>query len=243
MINHIIHPFVIKRTARKARGLRLSPIATLDDAPIAAEQRAELIEAERKLLASGFAPASYAMVRNDAKTSLLTALFAHRKDPTTAGVLVIAGPLHPGSPTTRFETRFADGVKLLTTNSSTIVVTPTPPHFEGVRFRHVREVTELYSIHKMRVAERERSTTVERIPPDVDVIGDAEAEARKTQDYWVARGYYRYVDGDHMRFTWRGAILASWRRLFPWSLVTSLRNDRKTRLVCARLGIRMPPGA
>jgi hypothetical protein len=243
MINHIVHPFVLMRSGPKARGVMMSSVMELNDLPITGEARTDLNEAERRLMTCGFGPAAYAISRAIERATTCVALLNHIEDAASGAILAADHPTHPKRPTTRFATDFVDGVRIITANSATTVRTPTPPRIDGATFAHVNAVDELYSIHRMRVAARARSTPVSRMNPGLDPIQVADAEARDIQDHWVKRGYYRYIDGDRMRLTARGAALSAWRGLFPWALIAAVRRDRKTRDVCARLGLRMPPGS
>jgi hypothetical protein len=226
------------RSAPRRRGARLS-LVDVSSARLPDERRQYLRDADAALVARGFLPATYVESDSVRSTNICVALVEHPKDAAIGAIMVMVPPNRPFKEMATFETRFADGRKISTSNSATILRTPPLPWIDGARFLGVRDPGTLYEIHQARVTERARSTAVVPVSREGDAIGFQDREARQIQDFWVAKGYYRYVDETWMRMTPVGALLSAWRGLFPWTMWTSLTLDRKTRTIVQRLHLRV----
>jgi hypothetical protein len=225
------------RPAPRRRGARLS-IVDASSAGLPDERRDYLREAEAALVARGFFPATYVESDSVPSTKIRVALVEHPKDGAIGAIMVTVPATRPFKEMATFETRFADGRRISTSNSATTLRTPSLPWVDGARFLGVRDVGTLYEIHQARVAEQARSTPVVPVSREHDPIGFQDREAREVQDFWVAKGYYRYVGDAWIQRTPLGAALSAWRGLFPWTMCTSLMLDRKTRRIVERLGLR-----
>jgi len=226
------------RSPPRRRGARLSlvdgPSAELPEA-----QRDFLRQGDAALVARGFLPATYVETDSVRSTRICVALVEHPLDGAIGVIMVTVPQNRPFKEMATFETRFADSRKVSTSNSMTTLRTPPLAWVDGARFLGVRDLGTLYGIHQARVAERARSTPVVPVSRQGDPIAFQDREAREIQDFWVAKGYFRYVDEDRMQMTPIGAALSAWRGLFPWTMWTSLVLDRKTRAIVKRLGLRV----
>ena len=225
------------RSAPRRRGARLSivdgPSVGLPEA-----RRDFLRQADAALVARGFLPATYVETDSVRSTKMCIALVEHPVDGAIGAIMAVVPPNRPFKEMATFETRFADGGKISTSNSTTTLRTPPLPWVDGARFL-LHDLKTLYDIHQARVAERARSTPVVPVSRAGDPIAFQDREAREIQDFWVAKGYFRYVHEDWMQLTIRGAALSAWRGLFPWTMWTSLVQDWKMRAIVKRLGLRV----
>jgi hypothetical protein len=232
------HPVVLKRSRPKRHGAGFLPLTAEQEARIAPYLLEDLTQIEQTLATRGFSSRfRVAMQLTDDVTRIAT-LFENPSD-GTLGFVIVNATLHSGvSRTTTFETRFADGITLYTSNSANILRTPPRATARGIRFPGITDVARIHDIHRFRV--QERSATVATTPrtraPDPVAYSDAESLA--IHDHWIARGYYRRTDDGMIVMTWRGAILSAWRGLFPWKQLTERSNARKAAAVLRRLDAR-----
>jgi hypothetical protein len=224
------------RAAPRRRGAQLSIVeASTDGIPEA--RRDYLRQADAALVARGFLPATYVESDRVRSTKIRVALVEHPIDGAIGAIMVVVPTNRPFKEMATFENRFADGWRISTSNSAVPLRTPLRRHVDGANFLAVRAIGALYSIHQARVVERSRP--VVPVSREGDPIGFQDREAREIQDFWVAKGYYRYVDEDWLQVTRRGAVLSAWRGLFPWTMWTSLTFDRKARAIVKRLGLQV----
>lgn len=229
------HPVVLKRTAPKPGGATYFRLTADHESRIAPYLLEDLTEIEQILVARGFAAPLRITPRDAEEITMFHSLFEHPAEATLAFVLVNAGQHIGVTRTTTFETRFADGIILYTSNSARVGRTPPRPIAQGIRFPEITDVAKLHDIHGARV--RERAATIAPVPRTrgPDPLAYLDAEARETHQFWVARGYYRWTPDRRLEMTWRGAVLSAWRGLFPWKQLTERRNAREARAVLRRL--------
>ena len=238
MLRNVLHPIILMRAAPRRRGARLSIVdGPSPDLPEA--HRDFLRRADATLVGQGFLPATYVQTGSIRSTKICVGLVEHPVDGTIGTIMVVVPTNRPFKEMATFETSFADGRKISTSNSPTTLRTPPLPWVDGARFLGVHDLGALYRIHRARVAERAHSTPVVPVSRQNDPIGFQDREAREIQDFWVAKAYFRYVDDEWMKITALGAALSAWRGLFPWTLWTSLMLDRKTRVIVKRLGLQV----
>jgi hypothetical protein len=132
-----------------------------------------------------------------------------------------------------FESRFADGAKLVTTNASTKRYWPYERASQVVRFVGMREVPELYQLHRLRVAAYGRLATqvmLSRGPTPDRRLVFAKREAMDFYNHLVQCGYRRRA-ADGLRPTIRGAVFSAWRHVFPWRHWNEWNELRRARSV------------
>jgi hypothetical protein len=240
MIRHIFHPIVLMLSAPKPRGLELRLLGDLSASPISDAVRKVFRDNEAVMATLGFQPPVYATSSASPTIDTCVALYEHPTDGAIGVTMVAVPTTRPAISNTHFTTRFADGWKIVTSNSPVVMRTPPAPRVDGARFLGA-SLDKLYDMHRARVAERARTMAVMPQNRRGDPIGLQEGEAREIQDYWVSKGIYRYVYSDKMKLTPLGATLAAWRGLFPWKLITAVRADRKARRLATQFGIPIGP--
>jgi hypothetical protein len=228
------NPVVLYRKAPMPIGEVLSPLDADDAERLPAAIRERLATCEHALMAMGFSPPVRGTNTSLANIRSCFSLFEHAKDRSLAFVLVMQGAHVGTSAVVSFRTDFADGTQLYTSNSASIPRMPTRPKVKGTRFTTLKNTSELYDIHRFCVAERAKRSAVVNLTRGPDPLAYQMQEARDAHEFWVRRRYYDVVDGPALRFTVRGAILASWRGLFPWKQLTEWRNARRASGVLAR---------
>jgi hypothetical protein len=135
-----------------------------------------------------------------------------------------------------FVTRCSEEMQIDTnTNSTAPVLFPLPQH-RIFRFPKVQDVFTLYRIHRMLVTQITHGALPVLPPPGQEV-----AELKRRLDRygpWQQEHGYMYLDaaGENYRLTWRGAILAAWRGVWPVPLFRGWRMRVENRAVLNRIG-------
>ena len=111
-----------------------------------------------------------------------------------------------------FRTEYTDGTQFSTHNGKFPGVLPPARSRPGsMAFPQVRGVRLLHAIHALR-AEPEGGVDVGIDDPVERLMRDSRLE----HSAWLAAGYYRPEPGStRLRLTWKGAILMSWKLLWP----------------------------
>jgi hypothetical protein len=232
--NYYRHPTVLKRGAPTAAGARYFRLTADHLERIAPYLLEDMSEIEHALVEKGFAPLLRVANDDREEISRFVSLLEHPTAATIGFVMVHASQHIGVTRTTTFETRFADGRILYTTNFGLVSRTPSRPIADSVQLPDVTDVSALYELHRARVRER----TVATVPHSRgdDPLGYLDTETREVQAFWVERGYYRWTPDERLAMTWRGAILSAWRGLFPWKQLTERRNARKREALMRRVG-------
>jgi hypothetical protein len=227
-------PLALKRSKPTRYGMAWMPLSAERAQLVAPYLLEDLTEIEQAVVSRGFSIPLRLEVALTEEATRISSLFESGSE-GTLGFAFVAANQHTGvSRTTTFETRFADGIRLFTSNSEQILMTPPRPNARSVRLPAITDIARLHDIHRFRV--REHAATAAVIPRTrgADPIAYTEAETRETQDHWVQCGYYRRTSQETLVYTWRGATLAAWRYLFPWKQITKLRHAREAAALLRR---------
>jgi len=229
------HPVVLKRSRPRRHGAGFLPLTAEQEANIAPYLLEDLAEIEQTLAARGFSSRFRVSMELTENVTRIGTLFENPSD-GTLGYVIVNATQHSGvSRTTNFDTRFADGITLYTSNSANVLRTPPRATARGISFRGITDVARLHDIHRFRV--QERSATIAATPRTraPNPIAYNDAETLKVHEHWIARGYYRRIADGMIVITWRGAILSAWRGLFPWKQLSEGRNARQAAAVLRRM--------
>ena len=165
------------------------------------------------------------------------ALLEHPETLDVAKVLVV-WTQRSASVSLAFQTRFADGTEAATANNRVTAGFPAPPGITGAWLPEVRDPEQLCHIHE------QLQDAIGQGQPRVGVGSDPADYLRegseRTHASWVATGYYRLDEECRVyRPTLKGAILITWRLLWPIKpLFRAWRRHQTTRLM-NRLGIEL----
>ena len=233
---YVRNPITLRRKAPVTLG-QYHALGAEDETRMAPALREYLEQCEQSLVALGFAQPVRGSGVPGANIRSCFTLLENPRDGAIGFVLVAESTWTDGryAATATFRSDFADGVQMLTTNSQQVGRTPPRPEVHATRFPEMHDVAALYQVHRFRVAERERRVTTVPLTRGRDPLAYETDQAAKTQAFWVKRGYYERVGPDSLRFTRRGAVLASLRGLFPWRQITLARQERDARAVIRRM--------
>ncbi len=137
-----------------------------------------------------------------------------------------------------FFTDFDDGLTLVTANNKTRPLTPRIRIHEGsLAFPWIGDPRRLYEIHNACITHF--GTGASRVDiPIKDPIDFLRKSHLKETAKFAESGYY-YLDEDARvyRLTWRGAILGTWKLLWPIKPIRAALASRRSARVLHELGI------
>jgi hypothetical protein len=161
-------------------------------------------------------------------------LLEHPRSLDTAKVLVVTAGGRVAV-TLVFQTRFAGGTEVVTANNQVTVGLPLPSDVTPAWLPGLRDPAALYRVH---ADLRDAVGPGRRLPIGPDPAGLMRAELSRTHDGWVESGYYwRDEPARVLRPTWKGAVLVTWRLLWPVKPLFRARRRRATRDLLARYGV------
>ena len=136
-----------------------------------------------------------------------------------------------------FITRCSEEMQIDTnTNSAASVLFPLP-QYHVFRFPQIHDVYTLYRVHRMLVTQITHGALPVLPPPGQEV---AELK-RRLERYgpWQQKHGYMYfgADGENYRLTWKGAILAAWRAIWPVPLFRGWRMRMENQAVLNKIGV------
>jgi hypothetical protein len=170
-----------------------------------------------------------------AGTEAFMALLSNPHTAEWADVSFVASPTKK-SGYVEFISRCSEEMQIDTnTNSMAPVLFPLPQH-HIFRFPQIQDIFTLYRIHRMLVTQITHGALPVLPPPGQEV---AELK-RRLERYgpWQEKHGYMYFDasGENYRLTWKGAILAAWRAVWPVPLFRGWRMRRENQAVLNRVG-------
>jgi len=197
--------------------------------PIDAKVLEFVSHAEQALVTLGFSAPHRITTSQDVPLTAVGSLLEHPSEGDLASVTAIrsttvraAEDRQSASPrlarvseaySVSFTSRFADGIEIVTTNSTAPRYWPDQPQMRITRVGDVSDVAQLYALHRSRAADhskRSRRVPLTRgVTPDQRLVF-AKRESLTFYNHLVRCGYHRRANGG-LRPTVRGAILTVWR--------------------------------
>jgi hypothetical protein len=225
----VIGPVVIRLAQWESTRIWLVPVD-----PLGANTPAAIGRAGPELKRLGFARVrTFQMVDAVPNASAYVSVYFNDKSLDVAKVNVAVAPSREVSYLV-FGSELADGSEVYTSNLAVPIV--TPPLGWPVRnlaFPGVDDPARLYAIHRARVKNEPR-----RRPP----VDDPHAYLLRTEtralDHHVERGYfYRPAEGRRQFPTWKGAVLMTWKSVWPVPAVRRALKRLRAWLALRRLAI------
>jgi len=227
-------PFMLGPVRMRARSWQsANPVYTPDEERLL-PQSARIAAADLREL--GFEDRGTWRHKGAAMATGIVILLEHPRTHDVARVMVVT-VMSRQSITLAFQTRFADGTEVWTTNNRTVTGFPPVP---GVTVVWLPEFhNDAPSLHRVHAQLGDAlGGACDRIG-----IGDDEAEflrevSTRSLANWVANGYYA-LDADRgvVRPTRKGAALITWKLLWPVKPLYRARRRRATQQLLDRLGI------
>jgi hypothetical protein len=173
--------------------------------------------------------ASYLFLFEDTKARCVSQLFT---------VFAASGVLQRVVTVLNFRTEFTDGTSLITANSRAAKLFPPVRLREGsMSFPWIDAPRPLYEIHRASVAHY----AADGIPRETD-IGDPadflQASSRREIAGIAEVGYLRLDEPRRVyRYTWKGAVLATWKLTWPIRPIRQMLRRRKAARILRELGL------
>jgi hypothetical protein len=164
-------------------------------------------------------------------------LMEHPQTLDVAKVMVVVTATHRDV-TLVFETRFEDGTKVGTANNQITAGLPSLPETTSLWLPEVRDARQLYRVHDQvrdRVGLGKKRLSIGPDPAAFLTAGRDHMLAR-----FVETGYY-YLDEPRgvYRPTWKGAVLMTWRLLWPIRPLYRAWRRRPTRRLLREEGLEL----
>jgi hypothetical protein len=201
-----------------------------------APDAAQTIAALRDL---GFAVRGHWHVTGHSRATGQITLMEHPQTLDVAKVIVTAAGARRHL-TVLFQSRFEDGTELATANNQITVGLPVLPETTPLWLPEVRDAGLLYRVHCQ--ARDVLGRSKKRLSVGQDPLAFLTEGRNRILAYHVETGYY-YLDESRgvFRPTWKGALLMTWRLLWPLRPLYRAWRRRPTRKLLRELGIRLEP--
>ena len=162
-------------------------------------------------------------------------LLEHAQTLDAAKVLVVA-TRNRRSVSLVFQVRYTDGTEVVTANNRVTAGFPPLPGITVAWLPAIRDAVSLYRIHaQLRDALGGGRTRVGAGRDPAEFLRDGSARSLAN---WVATGYYELDEARGVvRPTWKGAVLVTWRQMWPIKPLYRARRRRATRRRLRQLGI------
>jgi hypothetical protein len=150
-------------------------------------------------------------------TKNFVAYFVNHRNHDVANISVVLSPFS-GIQYMEFSTRLASGRSIDTNTNSVLPLSPQNPDIRTFRFPELNDPAALYEVHRLLVEKYSDGLPVETEGEDQAI----KRMVRVVENYGArhARLGYMYFGKDgQYRLTWKGAVLMSWRALWPLGLV------------------------
>ena len=173
-------------------------------------------------------------------TQSLSAYFCNRQTNDFANVSVVASPQRTAG-YFEFSTRFGNGLALETNTNSVLPLTPDNPEVRVFRFPEIKEPRALYQLHKSLIEKYANGQWAQGEPKGQEI----QRLVRVLENYGprhAKMGYMYLAPGGESYFlTWKGAILMTWRGLWPTSLIRRAIHKYEMRSELQSLRVRGVP--
>ena len=220
--------------------MRRDDTRTLDPVysePIDSELLHYLEVSERKLAELGFREPHRSTNRRTYPLTLVGSSL-ERPDHGDLAVIIALRPTgaHVSNETENsmsFDSEFADGVRLVTSNYQGPRHWPDAQDTDHVRFPDVTDLAELYYLHRRRVDARRAKVPQKKVSRGKTPEQRLVFIKRRNLDLYkhLVRCRYRRRTPKGLRLTLRGALFSAWRHVFPWRAVDQWWQRRRARAV------------
>jgi hypothetical protein len=147
--------------------------------------------------------------------------FCNRENSDYASLCAMVTP-HTTTIYLEFSTSFTNGLTFATNTNDVMPLTPADPSHRIFRFPKIRSAQALYAIHRRLIAKY----TVGWWPQGEPVGEEIRRHVRMVENYGPRHERIGYMswNADKLcyEWTWKGACLIAWQRLWPTSIVRRL---------------------
>jgi len=173
-------------------------------------------------------------------TQSFSAYFCNRTTNDFANVSVATSPQRTVG-YSEFSTRFGNGIALETNTNSVLPLTPDNPEVRVFRFPEIEEPRELYQVHKSLTEKYANGQWAQGEPKGQEI----QRLVRVLENYGPRHAKMGYMhlapSGETYLLTWKGAILMTWRGLWPTALIRRAIHKYEMRAELQSLHVRGVP--
>jgi len=173
-------------------------------------------------------------------TQSFSAYFCNRTTNDFANITVATSPQRTVG-YFEFSTRFGNGLTLETNTNSVLPLTPDNPEVRVFRFSEIKEPRELYQVHKRLTEKYANGQWAQGEPKGQEI----QRLVRVLENYGPRQAMMGYMylapDGETYLLTWKGAILMTWRGLWPSALIRRAIHKYEMRAELQSLHVRGVP--
>lgn len=227
-------PALVHRSARMPLVMGMEHIGPDELAALDAHTFETLETAVSTLTAMGFDRPTAFRAR-DGATTAVGALLEHPVHGDLASFVIMSAPNVAPQAVPIFESEWADGFRIITTNTRHPSVFPASPTIDGMTLPTVRELDALYRVHRARVARAKTGAERLHLSRGEDALTIERNRQARDRHRHLASGYL-LREGDVVRPTVRGACLMTWRSLPPWKNLQFRERDRREAALLQELG-------
>ncbi len=240
---YVLGPVFVWLRYAQSRGLDLELVAP-GDADMAADTEDALRQAAAALAVAGFEFRGYFKAPRFVRNARgFVAILEH---PSTFDVAQVVVAISPGTIGIRsknygiaISAYFSDGFVVATTNLSADSTYPRRPGRKGVAFVDVHDGQQMHRLHRLMV-ERFGTGVQVRTEAEHDPAGFLRRGADEVIAHQVKSGYmYLYEKSGKYRPTVKGAVLMTYRLLWPWKQIKRWRNGAEARRLRREFGARL----
>ena len=213
---HVTGPLVVKATFRFAA--KVEPIKVPLEA-VPAAVRAAVDRWSTQIQSLGFSSVGvYSMGGLASNTQSFLAYFVNRTASDFANVSVVLSSAGTKS-YFEFSSSFTSGLTLDTNINQIVSIGSTPPDILVFRFPSIASPSLLYQIHRALI-QKHAAFLRPQLPPEGEEATRIVQQIGRYGPRQAAAGYMHLAPGDtHYRLTWKGALLMTWKSIWPTSLI------------------------
>jgi hypothetical protein len=213
---HVVGPLVVKATFRYSA--KVEPVKVPLEA-VPAAVRAAIERWSAQIQALGFSSVgAYNMGTLASNTQSFLAYFVNRSAGDFANVSIV---LSGGVTKSYFEfsSSFTNGLTLDTNINKIVSIGSTPPDILIFRFPSIASPSLLYQVHRA-LLQKHASFLRPQLPPEGQEATRIVQQLGRYGPCQAAAGYMHLAPGDtHYRLTWKGALLMTWKSIWPAPLI------------------------
>jgi hypothetical protein len=134
-------------------------------------------------------------------------------------------------------TRFGDGGRVATTDSSTLSAFAPQPDVTAAWLPRTVGLARLLRVHR-HLTERFGGRAKVSRPAEEDLTSSILRDWTETLAHQAELGYFWHdEEGGVYRPTWKGAVLMTWKLLWPWSSIQRVLRKRQARRLLREVGV------
>ena len=220
---HLIGPVLVKRSERLPESYRFTLI---DEREFFSQRSETFIMLDYEMRTLGFEYVGSSVLGNT-NTDSFFSLYTKADEALAAMLTTMVSPLGDFS-YAEFTRLYEDGSSLEVNNAPISPLFPRRAHKVQLRYPEINTLSGLYETTQKLIATLPDSATPKPLPRGAE-FAEVESILNREVEWLVDQGYYsrQALDGFHP-VTLKGAILFSWKSLWPWQQLRQRLDVRRS---------------